>query len=365
MASVSVTKSQQAVAALRRKIVAGQWPPGRQLPTRPELERELGISRMTLQRVMDQLLAEGFIRVNGRAGTFVADRPPHRSRFALLAPFSGTEHGSRFWDTMAAEARQLNVSDEAHSFSVFYDIWPDHRDAAQYEELVAQVRAHRFAGLIFASAPQGLQETPLLNEPGIPRVAVTTARLDWPVVVFDRTAWMDRACAHVHAGGARRVAIFAEDPRAFDSLVNEASARWDLHIPTQWRLYLTHRLPAGVRHCAHLLMSLPRAERPDALLIADDHLVEPVALGLADAGVNVPTDVQVIAHANFPRPPASAVPVVQLGYDVRQVLRHCIDLIDLQRQGETPTARTAVGPLFEHEWRAAAEKDPPPVSTSV
>jgi len=349
-------KSRQAIAHLRAKIVSGEWSSGMQLPIRTQLENELGVSRVTLQRVMDQLTLDGFIKANGRAGTFVSDHPPHLHRYALLLPFSRTRAYSRFWETLARQARVFNAVDRAHSLSVYSNIWPERRDDREFENLLAEVQSHRLAGLIFASAIHGLRRTPLLSEPDLPRVMIASQAGDTnlPVVDFDYAAWFHRAFARLRAAGRSRVAVFGEGAERLSPALREAAEEYGLHVPPQWRLFLSHQSPAGIRACAYLLMTFPAEQRPDGLIVADDHLVDAVALGLADAGVGVPGDVDVVAHANYPDPPAGSSSMTRLGFDVREVLRQCIDIIDAQRRGEAPPAGAVVPPRFEDELLPAA-----------
>lgn len=58
-------------AALRQRIVAGEWPPGQALPAETTLAAEHGVALGTLRRALDVLDEQGLIeRVHGR-GTFV------------------------------------------------------------------------------------------------------------------------------------------------------------------------------------------------------------------------------------------------------------------------------------------------------
>jgi GntR family transcriptional regulator len=64
----------QAANVMRQRIRSGRWPPGRQIPTLCELEREFALARVTLRQALSLLEAEGLIwRQRGR-GTFVTDR---------------------------------------------------------------------------------------------------------------------------------------------------------------------------------------------------------------------------------------------------------------------------------------------------
>ncbi|HUU68288.1 MAG TPA: hypothetical protein VM186_02090 [Planctomycetota bacterium] len=80
-------------------------------------------------------------------------------------------------------------------------------------------------------------------------------------------------------------------------------------------------------------MHAGRFERPDGLIISDDNPVEPATAGLVDAGVRVPKDLTVVAHANSPWPTASYVKAKRLGFDCLRLIQIAVDSIDAQRCG--------------------------------
>ncbi len=60
-------------ASLRRLILEGTLAPGQKLPSTRELAHELGVSRITVKSVYEQLVAEGYAVAKTGAGTFVSD----------------------------------------------------------------------------------------------------------------------------------------------------------------------------------------------------------------------------------------------------------------------------------------------------
>ncbi len=67
---------QQVKDALVERILSGDWAEGTRIPSENELTRSLGISRMTANRALRELTAEGWLeRVQG-AGTYVAEAKP-------------------------------------------------------------------------------------------------------------------------------------------------------------------------------------------------------------------------------------------------------------------------------------------------
>ncbi|MQA08175.1 MAG: GntR family transcriptional regulator [Pseudonocardiaceae bacterium] len=59
-------------ADLEARIRSGEWPPGTRLPTEAELQRAHGVSRVTVQRALRDLVNAGMVRRFRRRGTFVA-----------------------------------------------------------------------------------------------------------------------------------------------------------------------------------------------------------------------------------------------------------------------------------------------------
>ena len=59
-------------AEIRTRILDGTWAPGFPLPTEIELADSFGVSRMTMNKVLTQLTAEGFLDRRKRRGTIVA-----------------------------------------------------------------------------------------------------------------------------------------------------------------------------------------------------------------------------------------------------------------------------------------------------
>ncbi len=68
---ISVTD--QAVDALRSKILAGEYPPGTKLPSEISLSEMFGVGRSTIREVLRTLQAMGYVELKPSRGAFVAD----------------------------------------------------------------------------------------------------------------------------------------------------------------------------------------------------------------------------------------------------------------------------------------------------
>lgn len=84
MTAPDKTESHRArlLAALRQAVMDGTWPPGTALPKETELALQHGVSRMTMNKVLTQLAAEGFLTRRKRLGTIVAEP---RAQSAVMA----------------------------------------------------------------------------------------------------------------------------------------------------------------------------------------------------------------------------------------------------------------------------------------
>src|SRR3712207_5211640 len=58
---------------IEARIMSGEWPPGYRIPFEHELMAEYGCSRMTVNKVLSTLAANGLITRRRRAGTVVAE----------------------------------------------------------------------------------------------------------------------------------------------------------------------------------------------------------------------------------------------------------------------------------------------------
>lgn len=105
----SIPIYQQVKIAITDKIKRGIWPPGHMIPSENQLAAELGASRMTINRPLRELTAEGLLkRVHG-LGTFVAEPPRQASLIELRSiadeiKMQGKVHRAEVLELSAIEA---------------------------------------------------------------------------------------------------------------------------------------------------------------------------------------------------------------------------------------------------------------------
>jgi DNA-binding LacI/PurR family transcriptional regulator len=325
---------------IRRQITEGRLQPGDRLPVRTELQRQFGASCITVQRVVDRLVADGLVEARGPLGTFVAPRPPHLHRIVLVFPNSPASDGSwqAYYAALARAATQLR--EEGHDLTLCYAT-DGRRRTAEFERLQETCRDGLAAGLIFASPPEVWEGTAVVDAP-MPRVALSGTVLAGVVKVEpDGTSLLKQAAAALATRKCQRVAVIASTDLTEQSGdaegIHRIFAEAGVPVRSQWLLGADLRWSYSAARLVRLLFAPWITERPDALLIADDNLEQAVLVGLMAEGIRVGTDVTVMSHANFPISNPSPLPVVRLGFDTVALLRAAIERIQTLRAGGAAT----------------------------
>src|SRR6185369_12033941 len=71
-ATVPVAPYARVKQHLKQGLASGRWPPGALMPSEAELVAEFGVSRMTVNRALRELQAEGLVDRSQGVGTFAA-----------------------------------------------------------------------------------------------------------------------------------------------------------------------------------------------------------------------------------------------------------------------------------------------------
>ncbi|OPZ31169.1 MAG: Arabinose metabolism transcriptional repressor [Lentisphaerae bacterium ADurb.BinA184] len=348
---------------LRQDIVSGRLPPGARLPNRGALCQRYDASLVTVQAAVEDLIKEGFVTVGARMrGSFVAARPPHLHHYKLLFPCDPSVR-SEFWRVLRDEAAQMGEESD-REFSFFYGL-DGHRDIESYRDLVEEVRSERVAGLIFASGALEFRGTPVLDQPGIPRVGIA-AEYELPGIPrlhVDYASFFAKALDVLVAQGRRRLAVLfgatpTDDKSEVERQCRAAMAARGLEVNPLWQQFVDVRSPQSARRCVRLLLHGPADDRPDGLILADDNSIPAATRGLRETGLRTPHDLTVVALANFPVGIRAAVPVARIGFDVPAMLNTLATWVDQLRNGGKPPKFQSVPAIGEDEYRRRYNQRP-------
>jgi len=354
----SSPKRDKVVSLLREQIVKGHFQPDSRLPTRAELEQQLDVGWLTIQQSFEELTRDGFVVPRGTLGTFVADNPPCFANYGLVFPAHpgprARTHWSRFYTVLIEQAELLSRS--TNKTMSIYEGVEQHDGQEERQRLWRDAMAQRLAGMItFGTESLTTELQARKKEKPHPHqippcVLFQDTPGPLPTVCVDYVGFLDKALAYLKSKGRRRIAIVAYNNLLYlREQFAQLLAKHGQQCPPYWMHILSPWEPEGVCNCVHLLMREQQADRPDGLIIADDHYVEPTIAGLIAAGVQADSDLDIVSFSTFPSPPRALLPVKWLGFDVREILRVCVSNIDAQRRGESVPAKSVLSAVFEEE----------------
>ena len=233
---------------------------------------------------------------------------------------------------------------------------------SDYELLLHDVEARRLAGIIFASPPFLVEDTPIVTARGIARVSFAAdSSYGHPAITMDTKSFLDQAVDHLASRGCKRVAVITV-PGIQDkemAHLREAAAGRGIDIQPRWVQVADQSAAEWAANLALMIFHGRPKDRPEGLIITDDNLVEHACRGIAQAGLQISEDVEVVAHCNFPLPVPSAMPVARLGYDLRDLLSISIEYLKKQRDGKRVKRLTRMPAKFEWEIAPLAEAAEP------
>lgn len=349
--SMSYRKAERIAQQLRERILSGEMPPGAKLPSYDELREQFGISRPTVARLLDTLRQEGLVSERGGRAVYVAQRLPHHHRyFWVTSEHPGSPQWTRFLATFLRliERGQTGLPGQVEAL-----VGVDGRsNNAAYQRLRGVLKQESAAGLLLVNSATMFQLPVLEAESRVPRVAVAAALPHCALVELAHDAFLERAGARLAEVGGR-IAVLSPHEQSLRAVERCLGVKG---VDAE-RLRTYHVGVLGCERVTELLFE--RADRPDAVFVTDDNLLEPVLLGLARARLS-PSSVHVLSHCNWPYPLADSPDVEYLGFDVREIFAAARAYFCADAREALPHPLASVPPRFEHElleparWEAAA-----------
>lgn len=351
-----LTKAESIVRRIQLGIVGGIYQPGSRLPMRSEIESAADASWVTIQRAFDRLKANGDVRSVKGQGTFVTDRPPCLFRYGVIFPARPPEKPSLYIEAVQQAAEELTRRGpvEFRLYRQAYDYLTGEATGEAYAELEKDVQNLSLAGLIFARHPSPVSDHSFYTQTALPRFAFSTDPPGFPAVggidMGGTRDMVEKGLRYLAGQGKHRVGALVPGARFGNENrrhLMEATAEAGMEIRRYWVQSPHVEEPDWTANSAELLMRLPPEDRPNGLLIMDDHLVCPAAKGLRAAGVRVPEDVTVLAHCNFPRVTCPDLPFIRLGYDLREALAKAVAWLRKRAARAEIPARSKLPARFE------------------
>jgi len=334
---------------LRRRITVGELQPGEQLPSQQSLVDHYQVSLVTVQRALTRLADEGFVRLEPRRGRFVADAPPTVRRYGLVFPGRPGPIDTLWWTRQHAAIRaaaQEVTQREPVTWVPYFDVHAGVDGPTRATEQVQrEVEQGWLAGVFVVNPVLGDPDRWLRSQSWVPVVVpFRHGQAEPSVATYDRQGFADRALEHLVQRGCQRVLWLTMPEFSVQGTMHDIEGACRTHgmeMPRAWVVPADPFAPDWLLHRFEQLFS-EAEEKPDGMVILDDHLVEPASAALQALGTRMPDDLAVVGHWNFPLRCEAESDLQLIGFDARDLL-HRIDGFFQGRieQIELVPARTA------------------------
>ena len=290
------------------KIASGEWPPGSRVAAGTALAQELGVSRNTAHRAVEELQRRGLVVRRKGSGTVVAERErPALRRVALLMDYLAPHQNYPSADLVRGLHEGLGENTDLIVVQNSGDLATEARQLASLSEEVDGIVIYPIARNETAAVYDRLRQR------GYPIVALDRrhVNVDCDAVFTDDREGARRAVAALIAGGRRKVG-FISFRRPFFQSVHERHEG-----------YREALLGAGIkpcdedarwfpRDCSHDMgpfLSLVRdtmyalthrAEPIDALFCVEDVFALSAIQASSDLGLRVPEDMEIVTFSDWP-----------------------------------------------------------------
>lgn len=346
-------KGRMIASTLRRRIINGDFLPKERIPRREDLINEFDASSVTVQKALSTLGKDGFIVSKGKLGTFVTDKPPHLNQFALVFPMTrDSQDWGLFWDHLAQAAEHI-VTNQGLKLKIYTGIdslFP----GEDYEKLLDDVRHERLAGIIFSAPPFRVGETDIVKKTGIPRVIMAENHGLYgnaAYVYINSLSFTQKAVKFLQEKKCESTAILQTPQMKNEELLEELTQA-GIDCPYKFRQAISLDNTEWAKNCMRLMFDKANTNRPESLILLDDNLFEPALAGILDAGINIPADLEIITHSNFPWKSECKVSVTRLGFDMHSLLELFLAELESQRNGNPPQD-ASLEAVFEEEIKEA------------
>lgn len=345
-------------STLRTRVINGDFLPKDRIPRREDLINEFEASSVTVQKALASLEKDGFIVSKGKLGTFVADKPPHLNQIALVFPMERDSSGwGLYWDHLEQAADHV-ITDQGLKLKIYTGIdslYP----GKDYEKLLDDVAHDRLAGMIFSTPPFRVDKTDIVKKPGIPRV-IMAQNQGWyenaGYVDINSDSFNQKLVKFLKAKKCKTIAMLLNADSKREKLLSTLEQE-GIQCPDKFRQGVSLKHVEWVKNNMLLMFDKEYPQRPNVLVILDDNFFEPALAGILDAGINIPQDLEIITHSNFPWESEYPAPVTRLGYDMHSLLEMFLAELESQRNGNAPQD-ASLDAVFEEEMEEGRQGSP-------
>ncbi len=325
---------------LRKRIVKGEFKPGRALPKRQALLNHYNTSVASFQKCVNQLISEGFIASRGVKGTFVSSTPPSLYQIGIVIPArlnSPRKTWDSFWETFIHEAESFSRTNGKYKFKYYYT-------SATYPgdmpSLLNDIADDQLAG-IFILEHLSLPADCFKKFGNTPTVLLGVEELNYPHVLpigINYSRMLELGASRLQTEGCTDIAVLKNTAIVFNEVGRDIAgylAGKGINLPPE-RIQSICLCPASLATTPNLirLMFNPEQKRvPDGLVIMNENLLEPVLATFEDLNLVPGKDVHIVSHCNLHHKIGTKPAAERLGIDTAALVRSVVRRISDYQKG--------------------------------
>ena len=337
-----MSRHSQITAALRKRLLQGEWRAGTLLPTTQELAHEFGTSVFTVQTAMASLVAEGLIERRRSLGTVVRHNPAVLTCAGIYCSSSLLDEWEYAFYRELCRQLQQQLGDDGIRTVLHLDMRPAEEKRTPLPELAEAVDNRHIQALFVVLTDDA--STPWLRE-----LPVTTSSVCYDPALnpvgFDGDQMLRLALERLREQGCETIGAISaiEVPRNplhphFRFYKTFVSTIADLGLRTRddWVITPPAHVPNHEQYGYESCKALWRqAERPDGILVYPDTSARGTVMALLEFGVRVPEELKLVCHRNTGVDWSCPLPVDWVVSDVSRWAATMVEQVQCQKRGES------------------------------
>ncbi len=297
---------------IRGAILAGDYPPGAQLPTEATLQEQYGISRITVKKAMELLTADALIERFPGKGTFVK-KPAQSAQAMDTQAQSGLRIGVVMSDFSSEFGQNFlrGVAEEANRQGCGLMVGLCYATLEEENALIRRFREHRVDGIIAMA---------IHSEVGINTGIMNCAIEGFPLILADRylegvalpyvgSDHADaafRATEYLFRLGHTNIGLISSAPTT-TAITERESGYMRAYAMTQYRVHPSYLIPdirssmPGQHTQENIRLDIERMktyyrENPEvtALLCIDYHIMKICEAAANECGIRIPQQLSLL-----------------------------------------------------------------------
>ncbi|MDD2710869.1 MAG: winged helix-turn-helix domain-containing protein [Verrucomicrobiae bacterium] len=335
---------------LRQKIQTGQIPPLTRLPSTSELSHQWRVTRKTVQKAMDGLVAAGLVERNRKSGTFVRNSTDKAIIAILTGPNLADESACIHRILLKIIREEIDQSRNTRWTCRAYDglygpAIQSSFPSPSYRHLIDDLQNYPIKGLIKLDG--SFDESRGLGN----RYHLPTVQLGSPVreagadVFLNYRHFGEETVRFIHQTGLKKIAYL----RAIDSQIDTSSdldgmneAVCPLGLPPIQIHQLAHiftvtnQFEKNVYEYTLRLIETWQKKRqwPEALIVSDDIAMRGAALALLCQAPNEARRMRMITMANEGIEHPYGLPVARYEFSPKNIARELLRILQLRMEGK-------------------------------